>query len=106
VLSAWTRPPEIAVMKLSVEKKKSSLIERLLNSYEGFYSTYVLGHRCGYFYKATVTALLSHGSTKADAQISGTQVGLGALNQGSRPPGFRGCLMQGGHRNRDDKNYG
>ena len=86
--------------------KKSSLIERLLNSYECFSSMYVLGHRCGYSYKATVTELLSHGSTKADEQISGTQAGFGALDAGSRPPGFRGCLMQGGHHNRDDENYG
>ena len=86
--------------------KKSSLIERLLNSYEGFCSMYVLGHRCGYSYKATITVLLSHGNTKADEQISETQAGFGVLDVGSRPPRFRGCPMQGGHNNRDDENYG
>ena len=67
---------------------------------------YVLGQRCGYSYKSKITALLSHGNTKADAQISQTQAGLGALDLGSRPPGFRGCLMRGGHHNRDDENDG
>jgi hypothetical protein len=67
---------------------------------------YVLGHRCGYSYEATITMLLSHGSTKADAQISGTQAGFGALDLGSRPPGFRGYLMHGRRHYRDDENDG
>jgi hypothetical protein len=67
---------------------------------------YVLGHWFGYSHKASITALLSDGSTKADAQISGTQAGFGALDLGSRPPGFTGCLIQGRHHNTDEENDG